>query len=359
MAAAPNLQRHATLDMLRGLAAFAVMAHHFTMRTGEWVLFGSAQIAVDFFFCLGGFVIASSYQERIRGGMTLRGFFGKRVERLYPGFAIGMVIGLSALLLKYHAGLTDYTLPAIAQAAVQNFLYIPFFAHYTVQFFDDKVQGVVFPLNGPAWSLFFGFVGNFVYFYAVRAGRWLTPLLCGLALLGFAVATKIYGESAGWSATSFLGGFPRVIFAVLAGALIYQYRDALQRLPKLPPVLVITAVLGMFAVPGFRLHTYYWFLCAVVVAPLLIALACRTDGTWQSQKMQRAAHYLGALSYPIYCIHVPVFSIISSWFADTAYRTPVVFAGILFCLGAGHLVYLGIEKPLQTMRNARKVRQEP
>ena len=289
-------------------------------------------------------------------GLGVIAYFKSRLLRLYPSFAVGMTLGLGALLYKYYAGLTDYTLPAIAQAAALNFFYLPFLADYTVQFFDDRVRGVIFPLNGPAWSLFFNLLGNFVYFYAIRGHRLLPWLLCGGALLGFVVATKLFGESAGWGKDNFIGGFPRVIYTFFAGVLLYRLRPHLSLLPRLSSGMLIGGTLLMFAVPEFRLHTYYWFICAVGVVPLLVASAATHDRHWSSQRAQNFAHYLGGLSYPIYCIHVPISSFISTLFANTAYRTLVVFAAILVCLIAAHLVYVGIERPLQRNRTARKLK---
>lgn len=350
----PSSRRHATIDGLRGLAALAVMTHHFTMRTGEFMLFGSAQIAVDLFFCIGGFVIAQAYQDKILAGMTLRQFFTRRVLRFYPCYAIGMTLGLLALLLKYQQGLTDYDGFSLFKAALCNYFYIPYFAHFTVQFFDDKVQGVVFPLNGPAWSLFFSLVGSLFYFFALRAKRWLPLALCAFALLGFIAATKIYGESAGWSSSTFLGGFPRVIYTFFTGVLIYQARPSLYKwLPYLPPSLILTLIVAMLLVPSFPLHNYYWFFCAAVMVPLLVACASVSMAQWSNPRAANLAHYLAGLSYPVYCVHVPVFSLISTLFVATPYRTPVVFAGIIVCLGVAHLVYRFVEQPLMTRRIAQ------
>ena len=55
-------------------------------------------ISVDFFFQLSGFVLAFSYQEKLRSRvMDLRGFAIARFVRLYPMIAIGAM--LSGLLL--------------------------------------------------------------------------------------------------------------------------------------------------------------------------------------------------------------------------------------------------------------------
>lgn len=56
------------LDGLRGVAALAVVIFHFM----EWVypnpsknFIGHGFLAVDFFFCLSGFVIGYAYDDRI------------------------------------------------------------------------------------------------------------------------------------------------------------------------------------------------------------------------------------------------------------------------------------------------------
>lgn len=281
-------------------------------------------------------------------------YLKSRLLRLYPGYAVGMTVGLCALLLKYAYGLTDYTLPAIGEAAVLNFLYLPFFADFAVEYFDDRVRGVVFPLNGPSWSLFFSLIGTVIYFYAIRLPQCVPWLLCGCALIGFVVATKLFGESAGWGRDNFLGGFPRVIYTFFAGVLLHRVRPLLEKLPLLPPAMLIGATGLMFLVPEFRLHTYYWFICAVAVVPLLVACAIRREGDWRHARAQQFAHYLGGLSYPIYCIHVPISSVNSTLFDDTAYRTPVVCAGIVLSFLLAHLIYRRLEQPLQRHRAARR-----
>src|ERR1700748_2635195 len=96
------------LDGLRGVAALAVVTFHFM----EWVTFdysknfiGHGFLAVDFFFCLSGFVIAYAYDDRI-GKMGLLEFFKSRAIRLRPLVILGSVLGLLTFLfdpLSTHA----------------------------------------------------------------------------------------------------------------------------------------------------------------------------------------------------------------------------------------------------------------
>ena len=54
----------ATLDYLRGVAAFAVCILHFRGELGANLL-PHACLAVDFFFVLSGFVLAHAYEQRL------------------------------------------------------------------------------------------------------------------------------------------------------------------------------------------------------------------------------------------------------------------------------------------------------
>src|SRR3954469_5592254 len=99
-------QHFQILDGLRGIAALAVVAFHFM----EWVytdysqnFIAHAYLAVDFFFCLSGFVIGYAYDDRA-GKMSIGEFFKKRLIRLHPLVILGSVLGLLwYLFIPYNA----------------------------------------------------------------------------------------------------------------------------------------------------------------------------------------------------------------------------------------------------------------
>src|ERR1700750_2746204 len=98
-------QHFEILDGLRGVAALSVGFFHFM----EWVytpdknFIGHGFLAVDFFFCLSGFVIGYAYDDRI-GKIGLFEFFKSRVIRLHPLVISGSVLGLSAFLFDPFGG---------------------------------------------------------------------------------------------------------------------------------------------------------------------------------------------------------------------------------------------------------------
>ena len=55
--------RYVTLDLMRGLAALAVLVFHMNYMLGtETHVIAKGYLAVDFFFILSGFVIAANYR---------------------------------------------------------------------------------------------------------------------------------------------------------------------------------------------------------------------------------------------------------------------------------------------------------
>jgi len=80
---ANSVNRFEMLDLLRGIAALAVLIYHSAHFLGGQLLPGG-YLAVDLFFMLSGFVIAHNYDSKIAAGMTLREFMLVRGIRLFP-----------------------------------------------------------------------------------------------------------------------------------------------------------------------------------------------------------------------------------------------------------------------------------
>lgn len=94
-------QRYATLDGLRGVAAGLVVCYHTHLFRGSAAITPHGYLAVDFFFMLSGFVIASAYQEKLEAGFTVADFVTQRVIRLYPVALAGILLGALRLVSLY------------------------------------------------------------------------------------------------------------------------------------------------------------------------------------------------------------------------------------------------------------------
>src|SRR5579862_2042083 len=99
-------QHFEILDGLRGVAALSVVTFHFMeMAYSDYSknFIGHGFLAVDFFFCLSGFVIAYAYDSRIQQ-MGVLEFFKSRIIRLHPLVILGSVLGLLAFLFDPFGG---------------------------------------------------------------------------------------------------------------------------------------------------------------------------------------------------------------------------------------------------------------
>ncbi|MCY7353523.1 MAG: acyltransferase [Lysobacter sp.] len=106
------LSRVVELDALRGLAALAVVAYHYTTHYGNLVGhvqplpfgFAAGNYGVHLFFLISGFVIFMSL-ERTRTAMD---FVVSRVSRLYPAYWAALMVSAAVI---YTIGLPEQRLP--------------------------------------------------------------------------------------------------------------------------------------------------------------------------------------------------------------------------------------------------------
>ncbi|MCF8483377.1 MAG: acyltransferase [Rhodospirillum sp.] len=142
--ASPN-NRYAYLDGIRGVAALFVVMRH-TIPLWDTQVFRT-YLAVDIFFILSGFVIANAYGRKMDAGtLSLGGFFLVRLVRLYPMYVISLCLAIPAYLY----GLTE---PGAPLSGME----IPVMIGLSLLILPGIYNpgGLLFPINGPYWSLFY------------------------------------------------------------------------------------------------------------------------------------------------------------------------------------------------------------
>ena len=296
--------RFLVLDGLRGIAAFAVILDHVASVTlRHW--FPGRYLAVDFFFVLSGFVLAHAYGQRLREGKLSVGAFLKvRLIRLYPLYLFGLAIALIppvVVVLKGWGGSPFSETLVVAGFAL---LFLPFPPVFS--WTGDNL----YPLNGPAWSLFFELIANIVY---AAIARFLSFRVCAVMLPVLAAATALTvmrhteTEGPGWLWSHFDAGLARVLFDFFAGVAIYRLREV-RGLPSIPAWLGVILLIAVFAVPATGIwRQAFDALAAIVLMPLIVALV---SGAKVSGRIARIAALLGALSYGVYVLHVPLLNVI-------------------------------------------------
>ncbi|MDP9056975.1 MAG: acyltransferase [Pseudomonadota bacterium] len=308
-------KRYVLLDGMRGIAALAVVVmHHFTSSIG---FFRNSAGAVDFFFILSGFVIFHAYERKRLS--TIR-FMAIRIARLYPLFLIGLILGAPVIFfqaLQAHTSLID-----VYYILSLNMFYIPYFGKFPAM--PGGFDGIpIFPENNPAWSLFFELCANALFFKISRLSlrkMAVGAVLCGLAypLSGYFFARyyhvpHLFMILGGWGQNNFITGFPRVAYGFVLGMAICKYVNT-NLLPKFlndvaefkltGPLIIISFIifLAMPLIPKEGIIIYLSFI--FIFCPIAVMIASQIEITDLTSR--NLMEFLGRISYPIYCIHIPI-----------------------------------------------------
>ncbi|RZK73803.1 MAG: acyltransferase, partial [Pedobacter sp.] len=289
-------QHFEVLDGLRGIAAFAVVIFHFM----EWIFtdpnknfIGHGFLAVDFFFCLSGFVIGYAYDDRIKK-MGLLGFLTSRMIRLHPLVIAGSILGLLAFLFDPFGGHPDlYSTGKIVLTFICSILLIP------LPIIEDRGFNL-FSFNAPAWSLFWEYVANIVYgLILYRLSRNLLMLFALLSAIAIcSVAYRSGNLLGGWSGPTFWDGCARISYSFLAGLLIYRSNWIIKNKIGFAGLGVLLFL--AFLVPS---TTWNWItepLIVLLYFPLLITLGA---GTTLAPSLKNFCLFSGKISYPLYMTH--------------------------------------------------------
>lgn len=299
VATSPKKARFLTLDALRGAGAIAVMAGHAGIVLNAYMP-PFMYLAVDMFFVLSGFVLAHAYDRKFAAGMSVTVFLKARVARLYPIYLVGLVLGLVSVAFANTHALTS-------ARALLSF----FFGLFALPSPPLERLGVLFPLNGPFWSLFFEFwVANLIFalFWRQLRGRLLALVVLMsagiLAGLGLYLGTLDFG----WTWHQLPGGFARVCFSFFAGVALSRFHARQIWQPAVPSwaCLLVFAAVMLLPVQGFTKGPYE------VAIVLLIFPALIYFGAGAVERRPQIGKILGDASYAIYTVHRPLLTILLS-----------------------------------------------
>lgn len=330
-ATAPGKNHYVILDGLRGVAALFVVAFHlfeaYAGNNPQKQIINHGYLAVDFFFLLSGFVIAYAYDDRW-DRMSVSGFFKRRLIRLQPMVVMGSVIGAALFAFQDFSIFPKYDNASFLHVVIVmalGFVMIPLPKSADVRGWDE-----IYPLNGPAWSLFYEYVANALYALGVRklSNRSLGVLvtLSALALIYLVVFGPRGDLIGGWAldASGIQIGLSRVMFPFFAGVLLMRSGGRI----RVPYAFAVSSVLLIVALclPRFGGTDHLWLNglyeagCVIVLFPLIVAIGAgdrAADGP-----SVRLARFFGVLSYPLYITHYALIYIFTGWVVDRKIPAP-------------------------------------
>jgi peptidoglycan/LPS O-acetylase OafA/YrhL len=294
-------KHYVVLDGLRGIAAIAVLMLHasFDFHLSRPA---HAYLAVDFFFCLSGFVIAHAYDRTLsQGQTTFTAFVRKRIVRLYPMVLAGSALGALVMLISatHSAPMPLWQVGALAASSAAL---LPMGIAFGL---------TAFPLDAPLWSLFFEGIANVIY--GALAGRAFSRGIVVATLAASALAVVVASVLAQGvvhvgvqGSLWFVGGVARVTFPFLAGMMICRW--GLADGPVALPDLAIGGLLAALLLGPSLGPLWLYDAAAILLAfPVVVMVGARMS---PSPMLQRGWKFLGDISYPLYAIHEPVLQLV-------------------------------------------------
>lgn len=327
------------LDGLRGVAAILVLFYHIfegfsfaevTNGDGDGIIrvLNHGHIAVDFFFILSGFVISYAYDDRWKKMSTCQ-FFKRRLIRLHPMLVIGAIIGIMAFAFVGFEKWDGTTAPMgwVMTAMLLTMFMIPAVPGVP---YEVRGNGEMFSLNGPAWSLFFEYIGNILYALIIR--RLSTKMLALFTvIMGCLHAWFFVGNISGYDMVgvgwtideiNFWGGLVRMLFPFTMGMLLA--RTFKPRKIKGAFWICSIMLIALFSVPyipsagNISLNSLYEVVCIATIFPFIVWIGACGISSGKTAKINRQ---LGDISYPLYIVHYPIMYIFYAWLIEKKYYT--------------------------------------
>lgn len=339
------------LTALRFFAAFlVVLFHHGQSALASlpgWCqsVVKAGYVGVPFFFVLSGFILAYNYLPAARvGQLEARRFWLARFARIYPVYAVALLVGAPLFLASLWQSSPGETATVWSRFGLQAVLSFGLVQAWIPQW--------AFAWNGPAWSLsaeaFFYLVFPVLAGRLSTRGRWV--LFAGL-LLGFG-ALFVVGRWSGFNiintAQHALGWanpllwLPLFLLGIALGDLhrtttsegISTTKRARAHLPRLRLALVTLAMVALILlVMTSRLQRgsqlVFCYAVGVPCAGLILLLANEANVIARLLNW-RWLVVMGEASYSLYILHRPI----HDWFrwAEKAWGWPTTATAPGFAL---------------------------
>jgi peptidoglycan/LPS O-acetylase OafA/YrhL len=348
--------RYDFLDGLRGIAAIVVVIYHCFACSGRVQFLPYGSLAVDFFFCLSGFVVCHAYTKRLATIMSFREFCIARFLRLYPMILMGVALGSLWMFTRVYKQNEDAIMGFLLSIPT-NLLLLP-------SPFYTQGHKIAWPLNSPLWSLTFEIFANLVwarYFFNVSHKKlYLVTAAFGVLLLS---SIHIYGFEVGYLIDQIHLGIVRVLFPFFAGVAVYRWSDAhhynYQNLDERRYITGIIALLLFFLCMPYA-GEYRNLIAIVFIFIMSPAIIFWGSKIRLAGKALNIFKFLGFMSYPLYVLHMPFLRVVQA--ANVKYHFSNLTLTILFmiaCILATITAYIATTKIEPIIRSLLKEKMYP
>lgn len=324
--------RFSVLDIFRGIFASAVVFFHMAVFSNTPILnnrfIGNADLFVDFFFVLSGFVICYSYRE-INNAQALGAFLKKRFFRLYPLHFIMLMVfllveGIKVLLKN--------------QVHISNLLDNSPTTFFSSLFLINsiKLPGVYeASWNGVSWSISAEWISYIVFavlcflFSKLKFGRWKAIPYIFVAVISYFFIVKLTNNT--FIKFTYNYGFLEGLIGFFTGTVcLYVFDLTYNRFKDLPKLLftlleaIVIATIFYFVINGAvykQIGVVYEFVFFISI----YVFAFESGHISQLLSNVGILKTLGKYSYSIYMTHLLIISVFNVVFIRILKLPPTAY----------------------------------
>jgi peptidoglycan/LPS O-acetylase OafA/YrhL len=339
--------RIAGLDVLRGLAAVAVMLHHhgeyydalYRGRTPLFVNLHAGHFGVELFFIISGFVILMTIERK----GTVRDFAVSRFTRLMPAFVAALVIASVILSL--------WPMPPLQAPTARQFL-----ANLTMA---AELLGESY-VDLPYWTLtyeliFYVLMAVVLAFGRLRSLEWLGLLAIAVGLAFLALSDpKLHRRTS----IVLLVGYSNFF---LIG--ICLYRIHMHQARPITWIALLVAI-AVTALGGGERAFYASGVLYLTLTVIFAAMVWFMTSPRGARFAWSPLVFLGGISYPLYLVHVGLGFPLIRWLTAGGWSTlaSTAAAGVA-SIAVATVLHYAVEEPaarwLRTRVERRLTRPVP
>lgn len=368
----PTNQTFSSIDLLRGVAATAVMLFHaygfFLRGTSGWLpanlVFGQGDLGVLLFFIISGFCIHLP-NAGSKNALNVRAFAVRRFMRIYPLYIASVL--MCSLLLVVQGRLSGVPTQYTAWDFWGHFI---FYYH-----FSSPANGSM-GVSGVLWSVAAEVHFYILYVVLLSQIRRFGFGRCAIAGLLIDIIYRMVWVELGLSAEGHWRFFRPEFFAItrfgewLLGAWIAEtvIHSEVHRMPR--PIGVNLCLPGGLTLLGIIIlgrhchQTYVLALSSVMgsmafglIILFLVLYEQRTRHARRRLRLGVPGRWLGERSYSIYLVHFPIIASIGTAYCSLAGVKDkqtmggtlpwmgVTFVGVVAALVVAELAFRLIERP--------------
>jgi peptidoglycan/LPS O-acetylase OafA/YrhL len=336
--------RYYEIDLLRFIAALAVVLYHYTFLGEEMpsynplVFKGISQVTrygylgVELFFIISGYVVLLSAQ-----GKTVRQFFVSRVVRLYPAYWVACSLTFLVKLIWGKSSIMGSEVSSSLQATVLQYL-------YNLTMLQDLIG--VANIDGPYWSLAVEI--TFYFIISVLLAYKLLPHIDWFLAAWLVYAALPHLPYSGpLFTTLFIRGYASYF---IAGMLFYLMQESQGRTWGRYVLLAGTYVLAIRSTinNANEVSNHYQLLVSPILAASLVTSFFLIFFLIIHRKLNFSRFtwvaWLGALTYPLYLIHSDIAFVVFHYTQYTWNKYLLVAVMLVVMIVVAYIIHTKVEK---------------